>query len=268
MKDERPYKGNDGNLMQHWTLCEVLGVALRHGRDLTYVDAHAMAPLATRQTETDAQKRGRFNRVRESLPGQDSIYERAWTKLHKGGGYPNSGSFLDCVWWKECSMLLCERDPLTVAGLREFERDHSGLVSVEAGDWRERFRRGLEDLRTAPLLLLSFDPYMYSHRERVKQCGGRLYPEDLRLVVRSVENLKDRGVIVQICTYTANGGNRQPVVRESIDGILRTGGFSRAASTRVNGHMMALVYSRGINWSRELAGLSSRFDAWLARVGR
>ena len=32
-----PYKGNVGNLMQHWTLCEVLATAQRHASCLSYV---------------------------------------------------------------------------------------------------------------------------------------------------------------------------------------------------------------------------------------
>ena len=38
------YKGNFGNLMQHWTLCEILRIANNHARGLNYIDAHAMAP--------------------------------------------------------------------------------------------------------------------------------------------------------------------------------------------------------------------------------
>ena len=48
-----PYKGNKGNLMQHWTLCDVLRIAQRHHSALNYIDAHAMAPLATRRTDYD-----------------------------------------------------------------------------------------------------------------------------------------------------------------------------------------------------------------------
>ena len=47
------YKGNTGNLMQHWTLCETLSTAWDSGvRALNYIDAHAMAPMGLLRTST------------------------------------------------------------------------------------------------------------------------------------------------------------------------------------------------------------------------
>ena len=43
------YKGNSGHLMQHWTLCELVNIADNQGvPGLNFIDAHAMAPSASR----------------------------------------------------------------------------------------------------------------------------------------------------------------------------------------------------------------------------
>ncbi len=55
------YKSNAGNLMQHWTLCELLVIAGKHTSELSFIDAQAMAPLA-RESETGNQDE-RFTRV-------------------------------------------------------------------------------------------------------------------------------------------------------------------------------------------------------------
>ena len=63
------FKGNDGNLMQHWVLCELLAVARKDTTHLTFVDAHSMAPIAIERTEKRANRSGKFDAVFEHLPG-------------------------------------------------------------------------------------------------------------------------------------------------------------------------------------------------------
>ena len=75
------FKGNDGNLLQHWVLCELLTVARKHITRLTFIDAHSMAPVATHRTEKSATRRHRFDAVFEQLPGQRTSFEQAWKAL-------------------------------------------------------------------------------------------------------------------------------------------------------------------------------------------
>ena len=96
------YKGNAGHLMQHWTLCELLNIADERVSGLSFIDAHAMAPLALTRTDHNVS----FDRVRVGLPGRQSVYERAWDRLTPNGGYPNSAAFVNRVWTREFSMLL------------------------------------------------------------------------------------------------------------------------------------------------------------------
>ena len=90
------YKGNKGNLMQHWTLCEVLSIANRYHSALNYIDAHAMAPLAKKRTGDDVV----FDRVWDRLANGNSTYEKAWSALapRPADSYPSSAKFVQHVW--------------------------------------------------------------------------------------------------------------------------------------------------------------------------
>lgn len=253
-----PYKGNVGNLMQHWTLCEVLAAARRHASCLSYVDAHAMAPMANLRTERNDKRREAFNRVRAGRSGRESAYEQSWHRLAPGGTcYPNSAAFVQDVWTDQVSMLLCETDPATVVALKGWAQDRKE-VRVVAGDWRDRFEDGLPD---APLTLLSFDPNMYNRHPRERD-SRNLYPSDLERTVRALCAVRG-GVLVQLSTYAANDGNAQGAVIFSANTILASGGLCLAAAVQVDRQMMSLVYARGLGWSAELAGLPERFRAWL-----
>ena len=70
-------KGNDGKLMQHWVLCEQLGVARKYTTRSTFIDAHSIAPIAMHRTEKKANRRRKLDRVLENLPGPGSSYEQA-----------------------------------------------------------------------------------------------------------------------------------------------------------------------------------------------
>ena len=71
------FKGNDGNLMQHWVIFEQLGVARKYTTRSTCIDAHSMAPIAIQRTEKKANRRRKLDRVLENFPGQGSSYEQA-----------------------------------------------------------------------------------------------------------------------------------------------------------------------------------------------
>ena len=124
------FKGNDGNLMQHWVLCELLTVARKYTTRLTFIDAHSMASTAIQRTEKKANRRRNFDSVLENLPGQGSSYEQAWQSLSpERGTYPNSANFVTHIWSPPsvCSLLLCERDEQTVSLLRSWAVKHSDI---------------------------------------------------------------------------------------------------------------------------------------------
>lgn len=281
------YMGNVGHLMQHWTLCELLTAARERTSALNYIDAHAMSPRATVCTRKrpDAQ----FDTVRDELklPREKSRYERAWHNLaiqnaQRGPGYPSSAAFVREVWNGAYSLLLCEKNQATA---KEIKRWLDNVVSKDTNcrkepelfphNWRDRFRQDQGLPRPADpdnsLTLVSFDPHSYSkHPDGRPNTPDReiLRPPDLELVVSALEGIEG-GVLIQLSTYSNNGGNSQGTVICSANSTLRGGEFALAAVVKANygnnKRMMSLVYARKVKWSAELAGLPGLFDKWRPR---
>ena len=273
------YKGNVGNLMQHWTFCELVNIAADNGSlGLNFIDAHAMSPLAREKVRPDA----RFNRVearvqRDPAPDHEwaSKYEWAWHHLAPSTGYPNSAVFVEKVWESPFSLLLCEMDWPTIAELglwcdRVRDSERCMNVALAPGDWRNTFAAGLPNpaeagLPTGSLTLLSFDPYYISTHGRPSPPGPNIYAEDLQCVRDQLNDFVD-GIVIQLSTYSSQNNPREEVI-DLADGILTPNphGFMRNARTSVDGHMMSLVYTRGLGneWCQELRGLGDRFRAWL-----
>ena len=270
------YKGNVGHFMQHWTLCELLRIAQAQGvQGLNFIDAHAMAPIAYERTDADCM----FDRVRNNLPGQGSVYEHAWHELRQQQqeqeGYPNSAAFVERVWECEFSLLLCEVDWPTIAELRAWcdrvrSLERCRNAELFPGDWRDGFDqllRSPEDVNLDPdsLTLVSFDPYHVSQHSRPKRTGPNIYPEDLQLVKRRLEPL-GRVVLIQLSTYSAKNNPQQKVLC-AVDEVLTQGhnNFNRAALVPLNGRMMTMIYARNVPqaWADQLANLPDRFETWL-----
>ena len=278
------YKGNAGNLMQHWTLCELLVAAGKHASRLNFIDAHAMAPLAdqmTRKSEDDLFDLVR-GRVQKSSPDDlESAYERAWHRLEPKRGYPNSAAFVEQVWKGDYSLLLCEKDRVTADEIDRClpstrKSPNCKEANLFRGDWRSRFCQGLPSpsgvgLVGPSLTLISFDPYMYNSRRRFddpkKRDCGNLYPDDIERAVNNMRQVEG-GILIQLSTYNTNDTNPQGTVISSVNSILAAKDFNLCAIVFIDNKMyrntmMSLVYARKIWWSAELADLPSRFTKWL-----
>ena len=257
------YMGNVGNLMQHWTLCEVLRIAKEHVTGLNYIDAHAMAPWATQCAGAGGNPKlpdTIFRRVRDGMPDPGSVYEQAWHCLadqHQQNGYPSSAAFVRQIWNRPYSMLLCENNSATAHEIDEWIRPDA--EHLWAGDWRNRFENGLPNPPDS-LTLVSFDPYLYS--THAFDNGPNLYREDL---VRTLSALSCEGpAIIQLSTYESQN-NHQVAVISSTNSVLYSGGFGLAAVVRVDGSMMSMVYVRGVGESAaQLAVLPENFTNWLS----
>ena len=280
-------KSNVGNLMQHWTLCELLNIAQRQGvPGLNFIDAHAMAPLAGIVGPD-----GRFGGVRTRVqpPQRPNLwkvptYVKAWHHLASNGDYPNSANFVRQVWTGKFSMLLCEKDGPTIKELKPWcgqINDLQRCVNAELfpGDWGCRFTQGLPTpvnvgLLDSSLTLVSFDPYKYDwHRDRYERRNetperlGTLYPQDIERTVCALQGNPGQ-VAIQLSSYTANGANPQRAVISSVNSILSASGFTLYAVVRVDGNMMSLVYARGLcdAWTEQLAALPNCFIDWLGGI--
>ena len=272
------YKGNVGHLVQHWTLCELLNIAQQYGvPGLNFIDAHAMAPIAYTMTEKVPAKRRTFESVRANLSSPRSVYERAWRQIAPAQGYPNSANFVQRVWEGKFSMLLCEKEPQTVAALKKWlpsvqTRPKCKRAKVVCGDWRERLGQGIPrpdevDLPLESLTLVSFDPYMYNSKRRFAgdlkiRKKGNLYPDDLWAALVALRDVQGP-VLLQLSTYDTNDGNSQRRVEASVSLALDAAGFRRAVPVRFNGKMVSFVSARGLDdCAPELAALPASFRAW------
>jgi hypothetical protein len=263
------YRGNVGNLLQHWVLCEVLEAWRGCASQVNFIDAHSMAPVADeRYPEKNALSRRRFDCVQARAREERTPYERAWHKLTpEPGRYPNSAGLLTELWPGEYSLVLCEVCPNTVHELRAWAHKISAspqCVSVEIaeGDWRNRFRCGLS--ASGDLALLSFDPYLFN-RHGGLQNPGNMVPSDLDLIAQATRSLHGP-LVMQLSTYSANGENAQPDVIEVVDSRLIQQSFERLAVVRADGHMMSMLYGRHLGHGPSLGDLPGRFISWLQTV--
>ena len=264
------YKGNAGHLMQHWTLCEILVTANKHTAGLNYIDAHAMAPLATERQVGDVH----FDNVKNCSPSSgESAYELAWHQLAPHGGYPNSAAFVKEVWKGDFSLLLCEIEPETCKKIDEDwlpsvrQLANCQTAKLYRGDWLERFKKGLPQptdvgLADGSLTMVSFDPDMYN-RNRRRRNSRNLYPYDLETAMRAMDCLGGCGLI-QLSTYNVNDNNPQGAVISSVNQIMVANDFQLLAVVPLDKRMMTLVYTRNVSWAYELADLPDRFDKWLS----
>ena len=270
------YRGNVGNLLQHWVLCEILQHLQNHAEHLTFIDAYSMAPFATERPRID-ETADLFDYVREHLAEGESLYEKAWHELQMAHatsiGYPNSVNFLVAAWRKQYSLLLCEIDTATVHELRDWTDGLTGAercVSKEvfAGNWRTRFNEGLP--LSGDALLFSFDPYMVSRRRAVNNpVAANVYPEDLDCLPGFVDAVPDP-LLMQISTYSANDGSSQEAVIDVVNSSIAASGLEIVAVVRPlkkdlrdrNGQMMSLVLARNAPWANSLSLLEDRFHRW------
>ena len=258
--------------MQHWTLCEVLRIANSHHSELNYIDAHAMAPLATKRTDCDVV----FDRVCDGLPGQESKYELVWQTLapNPTDGYPSSANLVQHIWHGNLSMLLCEINRTTADAIDAWlpeVRDLSNCrrADLVQGDWRDTFNQGLPSLGDMglagdALTFATFDPYMIStRRHRYCENKGNMYPQDIDRVARALDSFSG-GVLIQLSTYSSNGPTLQREVKKMADSTLGGSGLRFLGSASANKSMMSLIYARNLTWGKELALRLAEFEDWLA----
>jgi hypothetical protein len=115
--DMPTYRGNRGNLLQHWVLVELLSCIREGGiARLCFVDAYSMSPSPTRSKRAATDQTAReFDHVRSRLDRSSSAFEQAWLTLSQdlASEYPSSAAFVRRCWPERVHFLLCEADPAT-----------------------------------------------------------------------------------------------------------------------------------------------------------
>ena len=260
------YRGNIGNLLQHWVLCEIVDCCGGQWPRLRFVDAYSMAPLATERPKSHWSS-GLFDHARDRS-NRDSIYEATWSGLSsRESGYPNSAAFLAALWQGEYSMVLCEYDDATVGELRSWKASREREprcrgVEVAPGDWRQRFETPLPD--TDPLFL-SFDPDMFSCIDAADD-GRKMTSADLARIARAVPAAGP--LVMQLSTYSVNGANTQSKVKAAVIARLNDTGLELLAVVKTDEQMMSLVLGRSCPEAivETMANMPARFESWLYRL--
>lgn len=267
------YKGNKGNLLQHWTFARLLGVLSSEGLGpvhLQLVDAHAMAPLAGYRAGGSGSTAPAFTDVRAALADHATDYEAAWHRLAAGrDAYPSTAAFASEIWPGELSMLLCDIDEDTVGAIGRW-CDECSVVGGPVcravhGDWRDAFADGLPTDGDA--LLLTFDPYSYSLSDIQRPPRGDpyLYASDLYRAARAARE-RIGPAVVQVSTYLS----RKPasLLDRTLDDWRRVFGdlgYQPAGCVRSGDSMVSAVFARDLPsrdaLRRVLTG--GEFERWL-----
>jgi hypothetical protein len=257
------YKGNRGNLLQHWVLAELVTLLNRQlgpEAQLSFVDAHAMSPYATRDPMPGSTAAD-FDGVRDRLPGQESTYEEAWHHLvtQERVEYPSSAMFVRHLWRGPLQMVLCEVDPRTAHDIAAWQRTLSkgSEVEIYEGDWRRRLR---EDVPRSAACLISFDPYMIIGENPAAPTQGNMDLRDLIRVAGATLNIESAPLLLQLSTYSAQN-NSQDKIAPIVEWVMVAAGLELVSTVRASGHMMSMVFAR--NLSQPPPQLSDRFSAWL-----
>jgi len=259
------YRGNRGNLLQHWVLVELLASLSQHGANsLCFLDAYSMSPTATRSPKAGTDPTApEFDRVRTCLAEGSSTYERVWRSLNQSstGEYPTSAAFVRHCWEKQLHLLLCEADAATAdeiaSWLAGLDSDTTSF-ELHRGDWRKRFQSAMPSGFDA--YYLSFDPNMYDRHAVRAPKSENMYAADIDIVREALGRLPRRPTVIQLSTYSANGPNKQADVFHDLKPHFSALGF-KVTPVRADKAMMSLVFSRDATVMSDLEG---RFCSWLA----
>jgi hypothetical protein len=258
------FRGNRGNLLQHWVLVELLeDLRERQPGTLCFVDAHAMSPIATRSPKaaTD-QTAAEFDRVRAHLAEGLSPYELTWLSLSQslGSEYPSSAAFVRHRWKGPLHLMLCEADIETAEEIANWLSDlDPSTVSYELhrGDWRQRFLQDIPSTYNA--YYFSFDPNMYDRHDVRPPKVENMYPSDIDIACAPMASLRSIPIIVQLSTYSANGGNSQEDVLDNVVPLFEAHGFATAGCVCADCAMMSMIFTRD---TLVAADLAQRFHLW------
>ena len=175
--------------------------------------------------------------------------------------YPSSAAFVRHSWPEHVHLLLCEADPPTA---NDIERWLSGLdkrstsFELYRGDWRARFAEPFPIGWDA--YCFSFDPNMYERHDVQSPKPENMYSSDIDLLRGAIRQLPEAPIVVQLSTYSVNGGNSQPDVFESLVPRFTEFEFS-TTYVRADKSMMSFIFSRGVTVP---SNLEDRFRSWLA----
>ncbi len=270
-------KGNRGNLMQHWTLCECLiGLQARY-ESLHFVTTHSMSPWAIPvKNDNPGNCRSIFLRAGTRLGNLNnpSSYELAWRNLSVRAGlpYPSSAAFAVELWKGGISVALCEADSRTADEIEGWLADPQVENKLQhnvplRGDWRASLISPLFLKSGAVCIYLEMDPMRYDTRpyaDRKSTDPATLYPDDIEMLIQHIANVVTP-IVLQISSFSTQN-NIIPLdsQRQSLEGILIPAGFSLHSEVRVMQQMASFVFIR--NCQLSIPSLGALFNDWLGGI--
>lgn len=270
-------KGNRGNLMQHWTLAEVIESLKQQYKSLHFITTHSMAPWSIPIKAKESNCRQKFRQAGRRLANLErpSIYEQHWKSLAVESGlpYPSSALFFASIWpANQGSIAICEFDATTfneIDGwiINEDIADRFLHHVVFRGDWRDSIRSPQIWNNTAECQFIEMDPMRYSFDVRAKRKkteSSTLYPEDIELLLSQIPS-PPKCTVLMISSFSNQFGSMPfDQQRNSLDDILRRGDFNLQADVRVGHEMASFVFARGLQLQFE--NLQERFSNWLGEI--
>jgi hypothetical protein len=276
-------RGNKGNLMQHWVLCETLArlqmlLPVEHSH-LLLVTTHSMAPWSVPRKLANPQadySRPVFDAVRQrAVPQRNSVYETAWHNLSVRHGipYPSSAAFAVNVWPgdRRLSLLLCEANPSVadeIDGWLSLPETIGRLQhrTLHRGNWQLRFAQPLAPQNALPdAIYVEMDPMRFEGHppaQAARNDTAALYIEELNLVAAALIPLQ-MPVVIQISSFSANNNNPHDNTVAAINGVLIPAGFSLQARVEADGNMISLIYVRGLGLWDSPNVLHRQFVHWV-----
>lgn len=134
--------------------------------------------------------------------------------------------------------------------------DRTTSFELYRDDWRGRLTQPLPT--DCDAYFVSFDPNMFDRHDVRLPKPENMYPSDIDIVRDTIGGLP-APIVVQLSTYSVNGGNSQSDVFESLVPRFTEIGFT-AGYVRADNSMMSFIFSRGITVA---ADLENRFRSWL-----
>ena len=274
-------KGNLGNLLQHWVLCETLDLLMKSRFDHLHLTCtHSMAPWSVLEPVDYSSKhsprvhrRRYFDKVRNrSNQSQASIYEECWSRcsVQQGVPYPSSAVFAFNFWRTKLSLSLCEADERTASEidgwLRQMEiAERLSVGALYRGDWRDQLAALNMQNILADVHVIELDPMQFDKRnpgnEQVRN-GAILYPDDMGRIVEAVKNVK-RPIVLQLTSYDVNNNNSLELTVPAMLAPLTAADFVLSARVSPNAQMVSLVLTRGLTLWDTPESLGQQFNRWL-----
>ena len=274
-------KGNLGNLMQHWVLCET--IACLEQTSYTHIQltcTHSMAPWSMPESvdysnnhSPRLHRRRYFDAVRKGMYGRaTSAYERCWRhcSLPLGIPYPSSAVLAWNLWSKNLSLYLWEANENTaneIEGWSNLPEVSSRLTqfSLNRGDWRGMLNNNAFLNPNAEVHLVELDPMQFECINPVNdqaRNGALLYPDDIIRLVNCFQEV-EKPIIIQVSSYDVNNNNPLNQISPAICNPFIDAGFNISARVMPNNQMISLVISRGLLMWQGGEDLNERFNQWL-----